>query len=101
MVAIAGPCSLVLPKGAVVTVPDLDGVQLHCREGSLWLTLDHDLRDVVLEAGDRYTGSGHKRAVLYALASACVTLRPASVPARATAPSRATRLAAWFAPAHA
>lgn len=97
MVIVNGPHSLALAKGAMVSVPDIDGFHLHCREGSLWLTLDHDPRDIVLEAGARYTGSGHRRALIYALEKSCLTLRPA----HAARSSPARQRAGWFTPAHA
>lgn len=97
MYAISGPHSLSLAKGAVLTVPDIAGLQVVCRQGSVWLTLDHDLRDVVLECGERFDGLEHRRALLYALEPACVALRPVPVPA-ARSPSR-WRLPAWPAPA--
>lgn len=99
MVIVNGPHSLALAKGAMVCLPDVDGFQLHCREGSLWVTLDYDSRDIVLEAGARYTGSGHRRALVYALEKSCVTLRPAGASRPATAPEK--QRAGWFAPAHA
>lgn len=41
-----------LSSGALHTVPDGRGTLLQCLAGTLWLTQQDDLRDIVLEAGD-------------------------------------------------
>jgi hypothetical protein len=97
MYAITGTHSLYLHKGALLSVPDLAGLQVACREGSLWLTQDRDPRDIVLAAGERFDGTEHRRAVIYALEAACLTLRP--VRGAVPQPSRARRWANWLAPA--
>ena len=52
-----------LEQRGLFEIPDVAGVQIRCTEGSLWITLDHDLRDIVLEPGDSFTGSDHRRAL--------------------------------------
>lgn len=69
--------SVHLPKGDLIAIPDLSGMQVACREGCLWITLDGDPRDIVLEPGQAFTGSEHRRALVHALAAACLTIRPA------------------------
>ena len=59
-------------------IPDAAGVQIDCRRGSLWLTLDNDTRDIVLEPGESFVTAEHRRALLYALRPACVTVGPAA-----------------------
>lgn len=76
MYDITGPHALYLKRGALLSIPDLAGLKLACREGTLWLTLDHDLRDIVLEEGQSFTGTQHRRALVYALKPACLTVRP-------------------------
>jgi hypothetical protein len=69
-----------LAQRGLFEIPDVAGVQIRCTEGSLWITLDHDLRDIVLDAGDVFTGSDHRRALVYAL-------QPSSLSVRAPSPS--------------
>jgi hypothetical protein len=61
-------------------------VQILCRSGSLWVTLDGDPRDIVLDAGDHFTATEHRRALIYALGPATLSLSMASAarPARRT-----------------
>lgn len=48
-------------------------------EGTVWLTLDHDVRDIVLNAGDRFVTQEHRNALLYALAPARLEMAPAGI----------------------
>ena len=65
-----------LPKRAVIHVPDAAAVQLECHRGSLWITVDHDTRDTVLQAGERFTSASHRHALVYALESSNLCIRP-------------------------
>jgi hypothetical protein len=59
------------------------GVAIECRSGSVWITLDHDRRDIVLAAGERFDGDVHRRALVSALDSACIAVssdRPIVLP---------------------
>lgn len=83
--------ALDLRKKAIVKLPDAAGVTIACREGALWLTLDNDLRDVVLEPGERFTVPDHRRIMIYALKSSSLALcTPGRLPRR-----RVPRLPAW------
>ena len=84
MVAVTGTFSLVLAKGAVLSVPDAAGLQFTCRRGCVWLTLDDDPRDWVLEAGGRFTCPHHRRALVSALEASGLTLRPLAQPSLPT-----------------
>jgi len=64
------------------SVPDAAGVQIRCQAGSLWITLDHDTRDIVLDPGQSFSTPEHRRALIFALGPACVSLEPASGSAR-------------------
>nr|WP_283254252.1 DUF2917 domain-containing protein [Ramlibacter paludis] len=55
-------------------IPDAASVHIRCTSGSLWITLDHDARDIVLEAGESFSTPEHKRALLYALEPASFAL---------------------------
>lgn len=48
-------------------IPDAAAVQVRCTSGSLWITLDHDPRDIILAPGESFFTTEHKRALLYAL----------------------------------
>ena len=59
-----------------------------CASGSLWLTLDHDPRDIVLEAGERIALDGRRRALAYALEDAVLEVAPVSTPKAASRPAQ-------------
>ncbi len=61
-----------LERSALFNLPDAAGVHIVCRDGTVWITLDNDQRDYVLEAGDSFTNAEHKRALIYAM-------RPSSI----------------------
>ena len=65
---------LALAHQAMFTVPDASGVQIVCREGSLWITLDNDPRDIVLMPGESFITTEHRRALIYAMHSSALTL---------------------------
>lgn len=92
---------LQLSRRSIFHVADAAGVQILCRAGSIWITLDNDPRDIVLQAGESFTGDDHRRAIIYALDTSQVAVsdrqqatfpRPTmkSVPARAPAFEQAT-----------
>jgi hypothetical protein len=58
---------LSLAHQGLFSVADAADLQLTCREGSLWITLDHDARDIVLSAGESFLTPEHRRALVYAL----------------------------------
>jgi len=58
---------LELPRGELL---------VGCASGSLWLTLDHDLRDIVLGPGDQLRLDGRRRALAYALEDAVMEVAP-------------------------
>ena len=52
---------------AIFTVADVAGVGIECQSGCVWLTLDDDPRDLVLEAGERSWATMHRRVLVSAL----------------------------------
>lgn len=56
-----------LPRHSIFTLPDAAGIAIDCESGSVWVTLDNDLRDIVLAPGERFTGVAHRRALVSAL----------------------------------
>ena len=81
---------LSLEPKALFNVSDAAGVQILCRSGSLWVTLDGDPQDIVLDAGDHFTATEHRRALIYALGPVSLSLSMASAtrPARRVWPAR-------------
>ena len=59
-----------LARQALMRIDDPAGLEITATRGSIWLTLDGDLRDVILTAGtadDSFTTTEHRTAILYAL----------------------------------
>lgn len=76
-----------LPTRSIFAVPDGAGVGIECRSGSVWVTLDRDPRDIVLAPGDRFVGTEHRRVLVSALETSCITVsdaQPAGMPLSAT-----------------
>lgn len=67
-----GP-TITLPARQLFAVPPAGAVRILCTAGCLWLTLDGDLRDVVLNPGDAFE-AGERRALLYAFERSAFTL---------------------------
>ena len=59
--------SLNLQHQAIFSVPDSAKVRITCVEGSVWITLDNDPRDVILDACQVFSSQEHRRAIIYAL----------------------------------
>ena len=55
-------------------IADAAGVNVRCESGSVWITLDDDPQDYVLEAGQAFATEQHRHALVYALAPATLTL---------------------------
>lgn len=56
-----------LPARQLFEIPDASSARIVCTAGCLWLTLDDDPRDVILEPGDAFASPLARRALLYAL----------------------------------
>jgi hypothetical protein len=83
---------LALAHQGLFSVADAAGLQMTCRAGSLWITLDHDTRDIVLSAGERFLTTQHRRAIIYAMGPASLSLELAPAPsARRTGKAGGTR----------
>jgi len=68
--------TLILAKRAIHTVADASAVEIACDRGALWVTLDNDPQDYVLEAGERLSSREHRTAMVYALQPAALRLTP-------------------------
>ena len=83
----SNPTTLFLKHRAMFSLPDPAGVEIGCHDGVLWITLDNDPRDIVLQAGESFTPDTHERALIYAIKPSIMALaapRAASRPLRLT-----------------
>ena len=90
------PHDLRLEHKALYSLPDASGLAVRCDEGVLWLTVDGDPRDFVLERGQTFETEDHGRVLIYALAPSKVSIDgavPATKPRR-QAPRFTSRLSA-------
>lgn len=69
---------IALPARAMFEIPDVAGLKIRCVAGCLWVTLDNDPRDLILEPGDCYSGTVHRRALVYALKDAKLAVASAA-----------------------
>ena len=54
---------------------DASGHALQCLAGSLWITHDHDPRDVIVEAGESYRVVSHQHMIVHALQESALRMR--------------------------
>jgi hypothetical protein len=80
--------SLSLANRAVFTLPDAHEVDIECASGAVWITLDHDRRDIVLEPGQRFRSESHRRALVAALEPSCVRFSAAGLSVASTPAER-------------
>ena len=62
--------SVALAHQALMRIDDPAGLEITATRGTIWLTLDGDLRDFILTAGtsdDTFITTEHRTAILYAL----------------------------------
>lgn len=84
--------SLALQRRAVFSLPDAHGVDIECTRGSLWITLDHQVRDIVLAPGQHFRSDSHRPALVEAIEASCVKFSGADLSlALASAPERPQR----------
>lgn len=82
--------SLNLRRQAIFSVPDAANVRIACVEGSIWITLDNDPRDVTLDSCGVFTTPEHRRAIVYALQPSVISVsakNPARIQSRKSAPA--------------
>jgi hypothetical protein len=51
----------------IVDIADASHLRIECVSGCVWITLDHDPRDIILEPGEAIGDLGASRALVYAL----------------------------------
>ena len=73
METITSTNALSLAKAATKRIPDPAGLEITCTGGSIWITLENILHDVILTAGtseDTFVTRSHRSALIYALSDA-------------------------------
>ena len=68
------------------------GARLRAVQGTLWVTIDNDPRDIVLEPGESFTVESDRPLVVMPL-GACATL---DVKSAASPPASRARLGSWL-----
>jgi Protein of unknown function (DUF2917) len=53
-----------LATGQLLSLPDACGTRIECLHGALWITIDNDPRDVLLDAGQAHTLESDSRAIV-------------------------------------
>ena len=75
------PTTVEMAHQTLYEVPDAWGLTLRCESGCLWVTLDNDARDIILDAGQSFVPQEHQRAIVYALETSRLKLEPVRVAA--------------------
>lgn len=93
----APPFRVSLQWGQPLMVSDGEGTCITARRGAVWITLDNDLRDFVLSAGESLMLEKPELAIVQAFETAEVVISP-PLPARPNiaAPTLAQRVAQAF-----
>ena len=63
---------LALQHQGMFSAADAASVDIECRTGQVWITLDGEQQDYVLEVGDHFTTTAHSNLLLYALQPSCI-----------------------------
>jgi hypothetical protein len=74
------PAARHLRKGEILRLGAARGRRVESIHGGLWITMDHDVRDVVLGTGEGFTIDGDGEALVSALDDASVVVLAPSVP---------------------
>lgn len=56
-----------LARSSTITIWQPRGAVVECLEGCVWITLDEDIRDVIIDAGERFCPDRNSRALVHAL----------------------------------
>lgn len=70
--------SRTLAKGQTFGTPSAFGSSIECLTGKLWITHDGDPKDIVLEAGQRYSVDRRSKMLVHALSDSVFRQRGAS-----------------------
>lgn len=82
MTPLPAPVRVLLAHRAILRI-DGGTRRVECHTGSVWITQDRDVRDIVLEPGEHFTPVPGRHAIAYALDNATLALYgDAAAPAR-------------------
>ena len=82
-----------LSKRQMLSLANGAGVRIEARSGAVWVTQDHDRRDIVLRPGESFTLDGRGQAIVQAFEASRVRLTQAgAVSAKVRHPGWAERL---------
>ena len=56
-----------LAKNSTIAILQPQDAVVECLEGCVWITLDEDIRDVIIEAGELFCADRNSRALVHAL----------------------------------
>lgn len=87
--------NLFLGKGQLLRLENACGTRVQCRSGTLWITIDNDRRDVVLEAGESFVLDSQASTLVQAIMGMAElqATRPADAP---PCPQPTPGLAGWW-----
>ncbi|MEO8936971.1 MAG: DUF2917 domain-containing protein [Burkholderiaceae bacterium] len=71
-----------VPKGNLLTLSQGGPVEIGCESGTVWITQDNDVRDVVLNAGEQFVSDRPGTVLVYALQMAVLTATASESPKR-------------------
>ena len=71
-----GPHPRSLAARNLFAIADASSVRILCTAGRLWITVDNDSRDFVLEPGESFETAQRERAVVYALLPSRLLVAP-------------------------
>lgn len=67
---------LLLEQGGSIILTDATSTIIRCQQGTVWLTQNNDLRDVILGPGDQFQPDRKGPVVVHALDTSCVSWAP-------------------------
>jgi hypothetical protein len=74
------PSSIVLRKGEIRRIPNSLGRRIEALSGSLWVTIDNDVRDIVVEPGEGFSVDRSGDTLISAMADSRFVLLDAVAP---------------------
>jgi hypothetical protein len=66
--------TVTLHKRSIVKIPHPLGRRIVCESGAIWITVDYDRKDFVLEAGDSFSATQDRQVVIQALEPAAISV---------------------------
>lgn len=90
------PGRFALPRHCLVELLRGRAYDVGSAAGTLWLTLDHDTRDIVLEPGESFRVDGRQRVLVHALSDAVLSLAQPCARRPTARSGAARRLRSYF-----